>query len=944
MRRVLLCIMSVLIVAACRYDDSFLIDRMDDLELRVQSLEQLCQKMNTNISAIQSLVDALQRQDYIKTITPIKSGDKVIGYTISFAYGDPITIYHGADGKDGKDGADGNDGKDGYTPVIGVKMDVDGVYYWTLDGDWLVDEDGDKIRAVGKDGVNGKDGISPVLEIREGYWYISYDNGNTWACLGKAVGEDGSDGKNGYNGSDGEDGRDGKDGKDGDDGKDGITPRLKIEDGYWYVSYDNGNTWAQLGKATGDDGKDGAAGSDGADGEDGKDGVMPKLEIRDDYWYISYDDGNTWAQLGKATGKDGEAGADGDNGEDGITPKLEIRDGYWYISYDDGNTWAQLGKAAGEDGATGSSGTEGDKGDKGDKGDDGVTPQLKIEDDYWYVSYDNGVNWVLLGKATGEDGTDGKDGDAYFSDVIVGEEYVTFVLAESNETIIIPLYRGFSAALYFKDPAVNYVVVGDEDIALEYDVSNANGNLVIMVFSDLKTTVDKSACTITITAPSSIAGLDDVEAVTLLVSDGRSTAMASVDVAIKDFDPLTNEVPAQTAEDLLRWAYLINEKGYKDLGLTLKNDITFPAYTVEKDDVNETYSFTNVPITVTGGIPSGRNWFSICSGIQSLGDSYSGHINGCDKAIRGLRIIQSNDQVGFIGSMYGGASIKNIIIEEAVVKGNKETGVGVGRIQNDVVVENVHVIKSNVVATSRTGGVVGFNYRRFKTGVEESLTYVMNCTTDKETIVKGTNGETGGICGRNDGAVVIACENHASVSGTTSVGGIVGHTCSYNSGGVNGYVIASVSHEDAVIKGSSNAGGIVGYTYLNPDHKAGGSNSYVVACCSKSEVESSNPGSIVGTTHQSGYYGDIISSWSIRRNNMNYSGNNKIAQDLLLNSDHYAAVSEITEETIDKMNQAIDDYNAMVTDIGVVNASVICHYKWQFKADDWPVLVQVQLP
>lgn len=67
----------------------------------------------------------------------------------------------------------------------------------------------------------------------------------------------GQDGYSGKDGVDGKNGVDGADGKDGTDGKDGITPKFKIENKYWYVSYDNGNTWEQVGKATGEDGKDG---------------------------------------------------------------------------------------------------------------------------------------------------------------------------------------------------------------------------------------------------------------------------------------------------------------------------------------------------------------------------------------------------------------------------------------------------------------------------------------------------------------------------------------------------------------------------------------------------------------------------------------------------------------------------------------------------------------
>lgn len=49
---------------------------------------------------------------------------------------------------------------------------------------------------------------------------------------------------------------------------------------------------------------------------------------------------------------------------------------------------------------------------KGDDGENGVTPQLKVgEDNYWYVSYDNGVTWTSLGvKASGADGADGAPG------------------------------------------------------------------------------------------------------------------------------------------------------------------------------------------------------------------------------------------------------------------------------------------------------------------------------------------------------------------------------------------------------------------------------------------------------------------------------------------------------------------------------------------------------
>ena len=187
--------------------------------------------MNTNIVSIQTIVNVQQSGDYITGIVEIKKDGKVIGYTITFANHEPITIYHGQDGKDGADGKDGQDGTNGSssTPVIGVAKDTDGVYYWTLNGEWLLDDNGNKLPVSGSNGQNGT---------------------------------------NGSDGQYGEDGKDGEDGTAGAGGKDGVTPQLKIEEGYWYVSYDNGSTWKELGKAVGEDGKDGADGKDGQNGSD----------------------------------------------------------------------------------------------------------------------------------------------------------------------------------------------------------------------------------------------------------------------------------------------------------------------------------------------------------------------------------------------------------------------------------------------------------------------------------------------------------------------------------------------------------------------------------------------------------------------------------------------------------------------------------------------------
>ena len=225
MKKLLSLLMCGLLLFGCgdKYDDSALRNDLNDLENRVTKLEELCKQMNTNISSLQKIVDALQDNLSISKVEQISDG-----YIIYFSDGSTATI------KNGKDSGD--------APVIGVKQDTDGCYYWTLDGEWLTDEKGNKVKAQGTD---GKDGV------------------------------------------------DGEDGNDGTDGEDGITPQLKIENGRWMLSMDDGKTWTDIGQATGADGKDGEDGTDGEDGIDGKDGtngIFKSVTEDDDNVYFTLED------------------------------------------------------------------------------------------------------------------------------------------------------------------------------------------------------------------------------------------------------------------------------------------------------------------------------------------------------------------------------------------------------------------------------------------------------------------------------------------------------------------------------------------------------------------------------------------------------------------------------------------------------------------------------
>ena len=210
MKSLLSLLLCSLLLFGCsdKYDDSALRNDLNDLENRVAKLEELCKQINTNISSLQKIVEALQDNLSISKVEQISDG-----YIIHFSDGSTATI------KNGKDSGD--------APVVGVKQDADGCYYWTLDDEWLTDEDGNKTKAHGTD---GKDGITPQLKIENGRWMLSMDNGKTWTDIGQATGADGKDG---------EDGTDGEDGVDGKDGTNGIFKNVREDDDNVYFTLED---------------------------------------------------------------------------------------------------------------------------------------------------------------------------------------------------------------------------------------------------------------------------------------------------------------------------------------------------------------------------------------------------------------------------------------------------------------------------------------------------------------------------------------------------------------------------------------------------------------------------------------------------------------------------------------------------------------------------------
>lgn len=127
-------------------DSSKLWESIGSIEARLTSLEKQCAELNTNISSIQAIVEAVQKNDYITDVAVVLENGVEVGYKISFSSRPAVIIFHG------KNNA-------GIAPVIGVKQADDGFYYWTQKSNggqsvWVLDEHGNKVKVTGLEGQN----------------------------------------------------------------------------------------------------------------------------------------------------------------------------------------------------------------------------------------------------------------------------------------------------------------------------------------------------------------------------------------------------------------------------------------------------------------------------------------------------------------------------------------------------------------------------------------------------------------------------------------------------------------------------------------------------------------------------------------------------------------------------------------------------------------------
>ena len=290
-------------------------------------------------------------------------------------------------------------------------------------------------------------------------------------------------------------------------------------------------------------------------------------------------------------------------------------------------------------------------------------------------------------------------------------------------------------------------------------------------------------------------------------------------------------------------AYFTQEgDGYYELGSiqNLKDLLYFSG--------NSAYSFrltNNIDLSPLAA----TNWY-----IQAL----SGTLDGNNHTLSNLTVSQAGNDIGLVGYLASGASIKNLGLTNVTVSGGSYVGGLVG--QSNGSISNVSVGTGSVTGSgSYVGGLAGYN----NTGAIS--------TSSATASVTGSGDYVGGLVGYTSG----------SISTSYATGGVTGSGVNYV-GGLAGYTSGNISSSYATgsVTGGYYVGGLVGYTSgsISDSYATGsvvangtvGSNSYVGGLAgynvSGSISTSYATGSVSGSTNVGGLVGGNIFSQSIISN------------------------------------------------------------------------------
>lgn len=208
--------------------------------------------------------------------------------------------------------------------------------------------------------------------------------------------------------------------------------------------------------------------------------TINSVTTTDNGYVIKFSDGTT------ATIANGQDGAPGQDGKDAAAPQIGVQeiDGvlYWTVN-------GELLKFNGENiRVTGNDGQDGAPGQAGQDGKDGITPQFKVEEGKWYISFDGEV-WSEVGSAVTE----------VKSVVTVETTDEAYIFHIDDTTISIPKTNAFSLKL---DQDDSIELKAGERIMLTYNIVGEDETTHVAVeSSNFKAELDEYTKTLFITAP-----------------------------------------------------------------------------------------------------------------------------------------------------------------------------------------------------------------------------------------------------------------------------------------------------------------------------------------------------------------------------------------------------------------------------------------------------------
>lgn len=416
-------------------------------------------------------------------------------------------------------------------------------------------------------------------------------------------------------------------------------------------------------------------------------------------------------------GEKGEQGDKGEQGEQGVagsTPVISITqqtDGNWYWTLNGELMKDANGKSIRANGEDGKDGDDGKPGEDGKDGQNAPTPVLKTGKaldlagvsgtwtaDAIYLSVDGGTTWTQV---SGRNGTDGVDGDAFFSgiDYTTHKDYVIFTLAEGGNKINVPRYKALALSFSYTpaggtettiDPVHDILAVSTaKDLVIKYDVSSDG--------------IEKMNVRVSAFLPSTATGTvsvdRDAKSVTIRpINDGLGVIPLLITVTDNAGHSCTYELTLQTP--------YMGGKGTETNPYKISSADEL-ANLSEQVYAGNTYAGVYFLLTNDLNL-EGRNWRP----IGKKDKEFSGSFDGGRHSISNL-FVDTKEYGGLFGRVVGSAAaLKNItLLSPRVEVEEAYCGALVARCEEIALIENCSAKDIICRADSTVGGLVGFFYK-----------------------------------------------------------------------------------------------------------------------------------------------------------------------------------------------------------------------------------------